>query len=221
MAPLKMQPAAIREYIPVELVRMPSQPRAAARPPSAIPPASAAHPRETSASSETSERPDPEARTAVPLPQLHDEAPSADVSPHPQSAVATGNGTTGGTSHSRTTGNVARSAQSGTGASQPQSPNKGSYQAFYKLTRLPSFRSRSEPVYPDTERMTGGEARVLAEIYINEHGIVDDVAIKKSGGKLFDKAVIDAVRKSSFHPGYMREKAVATVIQIPYLFKLK
>ena len=69
--------------------------------------------------------------------------------------------------------------------------------------------------------MTGNEARVLAEIYLNERGAVDDVTIKKSGGKLFDKAVIDAARQSSFHPGYMGEKAVPTVIQIPYSFKLK
>jgi TonB family protein len=69
--------------------------------------------------------------------------------------------------------------------------------------------------------MTGSEARVLAEIYLNERGAVDDVTIKKSGGRLFDKAVIDAARLSSFHPGYMGEKAVPTVIQIPYVFKLK
>lgn len=76
-------------------------------------------------------------------------------------------------------------------------------------------------MYPDAERMTGSEARVQAEIYLDERGTVDDVAIRKSGGRLFDKAVIDAVRKSSFHPGYMGEKAVPTVIQIPYTFKLK
>jgi TonB family protein len=69
--------------------------------------------------------------------------------------------------------------------------------------------------------MTGNEARVLAEIYLDEHGAVDDVTIKKSGGTRFDKAVIDAARKSRFNPGYMGEKAVPTVIQIPYVFKLK
>lgn len=82
---------------------------------------------------------------------------------------------------------------------------------------------RVEPVYPNTGRewITGGEARVLAMIYLDERGAVDDVTIKKSGGRLFDKAVINAVRQSSFQPGYMGEKAVPTVVQIPYTFKLK
>jgi TonB family protein len=62
---------------------------------------------------------------------------------------------------------------------------------------------------------------VLTEIYLDESGAVDDITIKKSGGRLFDAAVIDAVRRSSFHPGYMGDKAVPTVIQIPYSFKLK
>jgi TonB family protein len=69
--------------------------------------------------------------------------------------------------------------------------------------------------------MTGTEARVMTEIYLDERGVVDDVIIKKGGGRLFDKAVIEAVRQSSFHPGYMGDKAVPSVVQIPYAFKLK
>ncbi len=120
-----------------------------------------------------------------------------------------------------TAANVISSSQSGTGVPRPQSRGKGNYQAFYRLTRIPSFKSRAEPVYPNSERMTGSEARVLAEIYLDERGVVDEVTIKKSGGRLFDKAVIDAARQSSFHPGYMGEKTVPCVIQIPYTFKLK
>lgn len=69
--------------------------------------------------------------------------------------------------------------------------------------------------------MTGNEARVMAEIYLDERGAVDDVVIKKSGGRLFDKAVLEAVRQSSFHPGYMGDKAMPTVIQMPFTFKLR
>jgi len=61
----------------------------------------------------------------------------------------------------------------------------------------------------------------MAEIYLDERGAVDDVVIKKSGGRLFDKAVLEAVRQSSFHPGYMGDKAMPTVIQMPFTFKLR
>jgi protein TonB len=213
----KVQNPVIREYIPVELVQLPSLPRSVAAAPAA--------PRRTVTPLPHQEAPAPDVPkkrqepaslpVATPIaspPEPRAETSSAVSSLPARSAGAPGGGATSG---------AVTAPGSVTGTPQPQKRDKGSYQAFHRLTRLPSFRTRAEPVYPNTERMTGNEARVLAEIYLDEHGVVDDVTIKKSGGTRFDRAVIDAVRQSRFNPGYMGEKAVPTVIQIPYTFKLK
>ena len=113
--------------------------------------------------------------------------------------------------------------QSNSGGSAPATSisDKGAYQPFHRLTRLPIYKTRIEPVYPLSERIAGREVRVLVEIFLNVHGGVDAVTIKKSGGEVFDQAVIRAVRASSFEPGYAGEQPVPTLLQIPYVFKLR
>lgn len=210
----KMQTRVIKDYIPVELVQLDSLPRAAVSAPASNNRAAAPIQREAPAPVVKKDNAEP-----VPVPvsnpsprqQPESSAPPSGSLLQPGSPAVAGGGSAG---------NLPSTSPPG-GAFQPQSRSKGSYQQFHRLTRLPSFRLRAEPVYPNTERMTGSEARVLAEIYLDERGAVDSVIIKKSGGRLFDRAVTDAARQSSFHPGFMGEKAVPCVIQIPYSFKLK
>lgn len=211
----KVQSDLAKEYIPVELVQLPSPSSYVTPAPPVKHRSVTPNPPQASAPEVKKDRAEsitPVATSAVPQQQSKPEVPASGSQMQPRSAAAPGGGTSV---------NVTPSSQFGTGAPQPEIRGKGSYQAFHRLTRLPSFRLRAEPVYPNPERMAGNEARVMTEIYLDERGKVDDVIIKKSGGKLFDKAVIDAARQSSFLPGYMGEKAVPTVIQIPYVFKLK
>lgn len=98
---------------------------------------------------------------------------------------------------------------------------QGVYQPFHTLSRIPYFKAKVKPVYPASERAAGVEARVVVEVYINERGGVDDVKLVKSGGTLFDQAVTEAVRISSFEPGYMNGEPVRVRVQIPYVFKLR
>lgn len=210
------QQSVIKEYVQVELVQMPALPHEVVRTRVAASPPTVKVPEPVIQKERSAAPPAQTVAPLLPLSQSHAEAPSAGSMVVPRSSAAPGEGTVG-----RATGSVSSPVRSTTGTSQPQKRNKGSYQAFHRLTRLPLFKMRAEPVYPNTERMTGSEARVLAEICLDERGAVDDVIIKKSGGKLFDKAVIDAARQSSFSPGYMGEKTVPCVIQIPYTFKLK
>jgi TonB family protein len=220
--PPKVQPGVIKEYIPVELVQLSPTPREVMRAPAAVVPKPVKAQAPVAIRKNPAPSPPQVSQKIAALPQLPNDAPAAGQTLPIRTTTEPGSGTSGKVQPG-TAVNSVPSARPGTGAGtpQPQKRDKGSYQAFYRLTRIPSFRSRAEPVYPNTERMTGSEARVLAEIYLDEHGTVDEVTIKKSGGRLFDKAVIDAVRQSSFHPGYMGEKAVPSVIQIPYVFKLK
>jgi TonB family protein len=47
------------------------------------------------------------------------------------------------------------------------------------------------------------------------------VKLIRSGGRLFDQAVMKAARDSSFEPGYRDDKPVPVRVQIPYSFKLR
>ena len=52
-------------------------------------------------------------------------------------------------------------------------------------------------------------------------GKVTEVNILKSGGKAFDSAVIETLKKSEFTPGYIGNNAVPVRISIPFRFNLK
>jgi TonB family protein len=107
-------------------------------------------------------------------------------------------------------GNVSGPSQEGTG-----------YQPFHTVSRVPFFKVQKKPAYPPSERTAGVEARVIVEVYINERGMVDKVKLVKSGGPLFDQAVMTAAMNSSFEPGYVDGKPVPVRVQIPYAFKLR
>ncbi|MBI4666691.1 MAG: energy transducer TonB [Nitrospinae bacterium] len=95
------------------------------------------------------------------------------------------------------------------------------FQPVYSLTKIPSFSRRVDPKYPESERMAGKEGKVLAEVDLDEKGIIVNFRIIKSGGKNFDTAVETALRKSVFLPGYIRETPVPVRVQIPFVFKLR
>lgn len=93
-------------------------------------------------------------------------------------------------------------------------------QPLFRLTRIPSFKKRLEAAYPASERRAGVQAYVLTEVTIDAQGNVVDVRILTSAGSAFDAAVIDALKKSVFSPGYIGDKAVRVRVQIPYRFSL-
>ncbi len=95
------------------------------------------------------------------------------------------------------------------------------YHPFHKVTRMPYFKNQVKPAYPPSERASGVEAKVIAEVYINQFGGVDAVKIIKSGGKYFDEAVLAAVKNSSFNPAFLEGKPVAAKVQIPFTFRLR
>lgn len=102
-------------------------------------------------------------------------------------------------------------------ASLPPAP---AYQETEQLSNLPYLRTNVKPAYPRTALRSGRKSRVVAEVYINEKGGVDDVRIAQSGGEDFDAAVIAALKQSQFEPGYMAGKAVAVKVRIPFNFRV-
>jgi TonB family protein len=93
-------------------------------------------------------------------------------------------------------------------------------ESISNLTRIPSPLNKIEAAYPASERRAGKQSYVLAEIIINTRGEVQEVNILKSGGSVFDTAVINSLKKTVFTPGYIGEKVVPVRISIPFRFKL-
>jgi protein TonB len=104
-----------------------------------------------------------------------------------------------------------------TGVSQPSL----NIQPLSKLSRPPSFLRKIEPVYPRAEQRAGSQAYVLAEVTIDEQGAIVEVKVLKSAGIAFDNAVMEALQKSTFSPGYMGQNAVAVRVLVPFRFNLK
>lgn len=94
-------------------------------------------------------------------------------------------------------------------------------QPLSKLTRPPAFLRKIEPVYPSAEQRAGSQAYVLAEVTIDAQGNVLDVKIMKSAGSAFDNAVVEALKKSIFVPGYIGKDAVAVRVLVPFRFNLR
>lgn len=94
-------------------------------------------------------------------------------------------------------------------------------QPLGKLTRPPALLKKIEPVYPGSEQRAGSQAQVIAEVTIDEKGMVHSIKIVKSAGMQFDNAVIEALNKSLFSPGYIDSEAVAVRVLVPFRFNLK
>lgn len=103
---------------------------------------------------------------------------------------------------------------------QINSPQPEEIQPLFRLTRQPKPLGKIEPAYPASERRAGIQANVVAEVTIDARGEVQDVRILKSAGSAFDTAVIEALRKSTFSPGYIGDKAVPVRFQVPFRFNL-
>jgi len=61
----------------------------------------------------------------------------------------------------------------------------------------------------------------LAEITLDANGKLLEIKILKSAGSYFDNAVIEAIKQSTFTPGYIEKQAVAVRVLVPFRFKLK
>ncbi len=90
-----------------------------------------------------------------------------------------------------------------------------------RTTRPPTLSVKILPDDPRDTPMPQGGARVVVRIVLDAAGEVHDVEIVKSGGAAFDAAVITAVRRSRFTPGYIETQPVATVFTQTYRFQVR
>lgn len=75
-------------------------------------------------------------------------------------------------------------------------------------------------VYPEKAHEEGLEGKVILEVTVDESGAVAGTVVKESAGDDFDKAAIDAVKKTKFTPGEKGGKKIKASVVIPFQFKL-
>ncbi|MBN1823877.1 MAG: energy transducer TonB [Endomicrobiales bacterium] len=103
--------------------------------------------------------------------------------------------------------------------------SEGDYSGYanvFRVLKLPEFKTRVRPEYPQTARLKGLEAEVIIEIYIDAEGTPRKLVVLKSGGEEFDAAAIEALKNSTFSPAISLEgKAIPVRIRIPFAFELE
>lgn len=103
---------------------------------------------------------------------------------------------------------------------EPPRPKRPKAVPLHKLTTMPGFARKVEPVYPESLRSAGIEGKVLVEVIVTAQGAVMEIRILKSDNDEFSQAVINAIESSSFITGRVDGKPVPVKVQIPFSFKL-
>ena len=85
---------------------------------------------------------------------------------------------------------------------------------------VPPYRLEGQlPAYPVAARERAMEGSPVVEIWIDEHGQVNDVAIVESAGGLLDGAVLEAVAGWRFSPATLQGVPVSVRLTLQHLFR--
>lgn len=85
----------------------------------------------------------------------------------------------------------------------------------------PAFVYQEIPMYPTLARRMGKEGRVILKLLIDTDGKLVEVEVVETAGYGFTEASIDAVKKSTYAPGYRGGVKVATWALLPVSFRLQ
>ena len=88
------------------------------------------------------------------------------------------------------------------------------------VDRLPRFKKRVVPKYPEKLREMGIEGVVVLDVVISKEGKVVSAKVVKGEYPEFVTAAIKAIKASTFTPAMMHGKPVAVKIRIPVRFRL-
>jgi protein TonB len=127
------------------------------------------------------------------------------------SSVAQGDGNGGG---------QGKGAGPGVGAGQGISDNSGMGLAV--VDEKPRITRQIEPEYPEHARRARIGGRVVTRFLVTAEGRVTHASIVSAQpAGIFDKAVLEALDKWTFHPAQLKGKSVAAWVMLPVKFDLK
>jgi len=107
------------------------------------------------------------------------------------------------------------------GTAGDAAPGRGTAPAPGPLARVARPLSEIRPDYPMSARRRGDEAEVIVEAWVGPNGRVARTRVRKSGGRDFDTAAVDAVREARFAPAWRDGGPVASVVAMRLHFELE
>lgn len=90
----------------------------------------------------------------------------------------------------------------------------------FELSRLPLYKVKVVPDYPEPLKKAEVEGEVLLTVTIDDQGQVIAIGVKRSDHELFATAAKAALKKCKFTPGMQNGLPVTTIIDIPIKFIL-
>jgi len=85
----------------------------------------------------------------------------------------------------------------------------------------PAFIHQEIPVYPLLARRLGKEGKVMLKLLIDANGKLHNIEVVEPAGFGFTEAAIEAVKKSTYAPGYRNGEKVSTRALLPVRFQLQ
>jgi TonB family protein len=85
----------------------------------------------------------------------------------------------------------------------------------------PAFIHQEIPVYPTLARRLGKEGKVLLKLLIDTNGKLQKIEVVEPAGFGFTEAAVEAVKKSTYAPGYRNGEKVSTRALLPVRFQLQ
>ena len=109
-----------------------------------------------------------------------------------------------------------------TGVNTPPTAAREEREVFelYSVEEKPKRLNTVVPDYPDMAKRAGIGGTVFLKLLVNREGHVDSVEVQK-GPEVFQKAAIEAARKTLFSPARQNDRPVACWVVIPFRFVLK
>ena len=85
----------------------------------------------------------------------------------------------------------------------------------------PAFIHQEIPVYPTLARRLGKEGKVLLKLLIDTDGKLQKIEVVEPAGFGFTEAAVEAVKKSTYAPGYRNGERILTKALLPVRFQLQ
>jgi len=98
---------------------------------------------------------------------------------------------------------------------------KGIIESRFGEKWSPSFIYKARPVYPALARRMGKEGKVILKLFIDTNGKLQQIEVIDYAGYGFTEAAIEAVKKSTYAPGYRNGERVAMKALLPVRFQLQ
>lgn len=86
----------------------------------------------------------------------------------------------------------------------------GGIEAVQQLTQYPLW-AKAQKI----------DSNVLLSFRVEENGLVSDIQVVKSGGRIFDESAIDAIMNTNWIPAYQNDETVSAVMSLPFEFTAK